>query len=181
MSTKAARRYAGAMLQSAVERDILEEIKSDMEMVFNTISESKDLVLFLKSPIIKRDVKRKALTSIFKNHVREETFILIKLLLDKGRESLLLPTSKSFLELYNEHKGIIDVGVYAAYDLSDEHLKSLSNSLEKSTGKKVQLKFNRDESLRGGMAVRIDDTVIDGTVKHKISQLKNKFAANAAN
>ena len=180
MSTKAARRYASAMLQSAVERDILEEIKADMEFVYNTISDSQDLKLFLKSPIIKIDDKRDALTSIFKEHLRKETFVLIELLLDKRRETILSVIGKSFLELYNEHKGIIDVGVYSAYELSDEHLKSLLDSLEESTGKKVQLNINRDESLRGGLAVRIDDTVIDGTVKHKISQLKNQFAANAA-
>lgn len=181
MSAKAARRYANAMLQSAIEKDILEEVHMDMELIHNTVTGSRDLVLFLKSPVIKNDIKRKALMGIFEDRVKPETSILLNLLLDKNREQLLEAICKSYLDLYNVHKGIIDVGVFSAFDLADDQKKDLLKMLEQSTGKKVILDFTTDKSLRGGLAVRIDDTVIDGTIKHKISQLKNQFAANAAN
>ena len=180
MSTKAARRYADAMLQSAIERDILEEVRTDMEMIHQTVTASRDLVLFLKNPVIKNDIKRKALMEIFKDRIRPESSVLINLLLDKKREQLLGAISKSYLELYDVYKGIINVGVFSAFDITDNQKKSLLKSLEESTGKKVNMDISIDKSLRGGLAVRIDDTVIDGTVKHKISQLKNQFAANAA-
>lgn len=180
MSAKAARRYANAMLGTAKELNILEEVKADMELIHNTVSQSRDLVLFLKSPVIKVDAKRKALEAIFKDKIRPESFQLINLLVNKSREQILGAISKSFLDLYNTDKGIISVRVYSAFEVDDDTKKELIASIEKSTGKKVQIHISIDKSLRGGLAVRIDDTVIDDTIKHKIRQLKNKFTANAA-
>lgn len=180
MISKAARRYASAFLHTAIEIDKLELIKQDMLFLVETLSGSRDLELFLKSPIIKRSDKAEVLKSIFDEHIQKETRQFLSLLVSKGREDLISQICSSFVNKYNLHQGIINIDVFTATDLVGDQKESLISTLETSTGKKVQLNTFVDKNLIGGIAVKIDDTVVDGTIKHKLSQLKNQFAATAA-
>jgi len=179
MISKAARRYASAYLQTVLELDKLEDAKKDMELIHSVIANSRDLQLFLKSPIVRSDKKMSALTEIFESQVGDEAMHLITLLVKKKREALLQAISKGVLNLYNIEKNIIEVDVKTAYNLTKNQEKTLLQSLEKRTGKNVKMDLRVDASILGGVVIKIDDTVIDDSVKHKISQLKNQFAANA--
>lgn len=176
MSFKAARRYAYAMFQSAVELGILEECNRDMDLIHETIEAASDLELFLKSPIIKKDDKRQVLLKVFEKNVTKETIVLIHLLVSKGRESTLKQIAQRFSELYKEHKNILDVEVQTAFELDDQQTSELRKALENVTRKIVHLKTQVDVDLKGGLAVRIHDTMYDGTVRHKMSQLKQQFS-----
>jgi F-type H+-transporting ATPase subunit delta len=180
MISKAARRYAKALLQSALEQDILDDVEKDIRFVLNTIEDSRELVVFLKSPIIKKEDKQQVLSKIFGEHISGETKSLLRLLSEKNRENLLKDICLGFLDLFNEHKGIIQVEVTTAYELNDSQRDKLHKALVSSTGKKVEMNVSVDPEIMGGVIVRIDDTVMDGSVKHKIRKLKNQFAADAA-
>lgn len=173
--TKAARRYASALLQLAQERDEVEAILADMQFIKNTMDNSRELILFLRNPVIKFDDKVEALGTLFDEEVTELTRRFIKLLARKNRVNLLDQITYAFMEQYNRYAGIVEIDVYTARKLSDSQQQSLHDALEKRTGKKVELKISIDESLKGGIAVRIDDTVIDRTVKHKLEQLEEKL------
>lgn len=179
MSTKAARRYATAFLGIATEKDILEQIREDMLLIKNTIDGSSELSLFLKNPIVKKDQKKAAFEKIFEDKVQDITFQLYELLSKKDRVALLEDISSKFIELYNQHKGIIKVGVTSARELEDEQLQALRKNIERTTGKKVEFETNIDEELIGGLKYRIDDTVVDGSVKFKLNQLKDQLTSTA--
>lgn len=177
--TKAARRYATALLEISRELDQVEDILEDITLINNTIEGSKELMLYLSSPIIKYDVKMSVLDEIFGSRVQEVTRRFISLLARKGRANLLHQVAKAFIEKYNQYKGIIKIDVFSAMSLGESQKNSLHKALEKRTGKKVEMTVTEDSSLRGGLSVRIDDTVIDGTVKHKLEELEQKFLSSA--
>lgn len=179
MSTKAAKRYANAFLGLALEKDILEKTREDMLLIKNTIDGSSDLQLFLKNPIIKKDQKKKAVKTIFEGKIQDVTFEFYNLLARKDRENLLEEISTKFIELYNQHQGIIKVGVTSAKKLDDSQLKELEKNIEESTGKKVEFETDVEEELIGGLKIRIEDTVVDGSVKFKLSQLKDRLTSTA--
>jgi len=87
--------------------------------------------------------------------------------------------TNSFIDLYNEHIGVLEVDVFTAYKLSKSQKKSLNDSLNSLTGKTVTLTVIENPELMGGLSVRIEDTVIDGTVKHKIERLKELYLETA--
>ena len=180
MITKAARRYASAFLQIGQEQDNVEAMLEDIELIKNTIDDSRDLQLFLRSPIIKFDDKVQALDELFGDKVGDITNQFIKLLARKDRVEILHQITLAFIEQYNKYAGIIEVEVYAANELSEKQQESLHKALEQKTGKTVNMHISVDESLKGGIAVRIDDTVIDGTIKHKLEQLEATFLSTAA-
>ncbi|WP_340104836.1 ATP synthase F1 subunit delta [Rhodohalobacter sp. 8-1] len=180
MISKAARRYANALLQSALEQDILDDVEKDIRFILNTVQDSRDLVVFLKSPIIKTEDKQDVLSTIFHEHISGETKSLLRLLSEKNRENLLEDICQGFIQLYNKHEGIIQVDVTTAYELSKSQTDDLLKALASSTGKKIEMNVTVDEDIIGGLIVRIDDTVLDGSVKHKIRKLKNQFAVGTA-
>jgi F-type H+-transporting ATPase subunit delta len=175
MVLKAARRYASALLVTAIEQDILEEVKDDMLLIKQTVSDSSELRLFLRSPIIKKEFKKAALDEIFENKIQKLTSDLISILSQKGRENILMGITQSFGELYNGHHNIIEVDVRTAFELNKDQKSSLHKELESVTGKTVLMHIEKNEDLIGGLTVRIDDTVIDGSAKYKLNQLKEKF------
>lgn len=177
--TKAARRYATALLEIAKELDQIEDILDDINLIDNTIEGSKDLSMFISSPIIKYDDKMAVLNEIFGNKVQEVTIRFINLLARKGRSNLLPQIVKAFIQKYNEYAGIIEIEVVSARALSESQKQALHKALEERVNKKVDMSIAQDSSLKGGLTVRIDDTVIDGSVKHKLEELEQKFLSAA--
>ena len=178
-TTKAARRYATALLELARERNEVEDILEDMSFIHNTLEDSRELVNFLKSPVIKYDDKTAVLDQLFFDEVQEATRLFLTLLARKDRINLLDQVAVAFIEKYKEFAGIITVDVFVAEELSDEQQDSLHHSLEQKTQKKVDMDITVDESLKGGMAVRIDDTVIDSTVKHQLARLEESLMSTS--
>src|SRR5699024_4312549 len=134
---------------------------NDFEFIHNTFGDSRELVTFLKSPIIKFDDKKAVLNELFFKQIAEPTRLFIKLLIRKERVSLLDQIAEAYIELYKKYAGIITIDVLVARELNEGQQQSLRSKLEKETQKTVEMNIIVDESLKGGMAIRIDDTVID--------------------
>lgn len=173
--SKAARRYSSTFLQVAREEDLVEEVMEDLQFIRNTLDDSRELILFLRSPIVKKSDKAEVIEELFKDHVRETTFMFLKLMIQKNREALLHEITEAYTEQYNKYAGIQPVYIHTAYELSDEQKKQLTEALEEYTGMTVESHYHIDKSLKGGVAVRIEDTVIDGTVRYKLDKLEKRF------
>ena len=140
-----------------------------------TIEGSKELALFLKSPIVKPKDKKEVLASIFDSRISKEAAQFVSLITEKGREDILYDIVSAFVIEYNKYAGIISVEVSTAQALDKEQLAKLTDSLEKATSKKVDLSQKVQADLIGGISVKIEDTVIDATVKYKLNQLETLF------
>jgi F-type H+-transporting ATPase subunit delta len=173
--TRAARRYATTLLELGKERDEVQALLDDMHFINNTINDSRELALFVQSPIINYEDKQAVLEKLFGKQVQELTWLFIQLLIRKKRIGILHQIAQSYIQKYKQYIGIVDVEVSIAYDLNPSQKKALYNALEKVTSQKADLSIIKDESLRGGMTVRIGDTVIDGSVRHKLQELEQSF------
>lgn len=173
--SKAARRYASALLELAREKEAVERTLEDVLLIKNTIDGSRELLLFLRSPIVKPDQKVNALEAIFADQVSELVHRFITLIAKKNRENLIDQIAAAFIEKYNQYAGIIEAEVFSAKELNKKQLQDITASLEEFTNKKVNITTRIQENLKGGVAVKINDTVIDGTIKHKLEQLEDAF------
>ena len=177
--SKAARRYATALLELAKEQDAVERTFEDVQFIKNTIEDSRELQLFLKSPIIKPDKKVSALEALFEDTLSELVYKFITLIARKNRQNILDEITAAFVNIYNEFAGILEAEVFVAKEMDDRQKDQVVKKLEDVTGKKVNITVNVQEDLKGGMAVKIADTVIDGTIKHKLEQLEDVFLNTA--
>ncbi len=174
-STAASLRYAKAWLGS-VDSSKHSVLLGDVETVDSTLRESRDLSLFIGSPIHENKLKLSVLKEIFSSHVSGEMMGLIELLVQKNRTELLHDVCLAVKKQIRDDQGILDVYIDSSTPLSNEVVDSVVSSLESATSKKVEPVFQVDESLLGGVRIRLGDQVIDGTLKAQLETLRSQLS-----
>jgi F-type H+-transporting ATPase subunit delta len=101
----------------------------------------------------------------------------IFLLIDHRRTEMLREIQEAFQSELNARLGIAEAHVVSARDLSAEEKRELTSALERRTGKKIEARFHRDESLLGGAVVRVGSTVYDGSVREQLTRLRQQLEA----
>ena len=175
LNTKITNRYAKALLDQAISENQLDVIVKDLEFIRKNILSLRELSLLIKSPIVKRDKKRKIFIELFKDKVSETTLNFCELIINRQRLDLILDIIQRFLELKDEYLNIKSVLVKSAIELDEKHINELKSILEINLGKVVNINFSIDKNLIGGFVVQIDDTIIDASLKHQLEMLRKKF------
>ena len=175
---KVAKSYAKSLLDLSVEKGLLEKVKLDMELVHDTIANSHELQLMLQSPIVANAKKASILTSIFKSHVSDLTFIFIEMLTKKGREANLQEIAKSFSNQYLEYKNILKAVIISVDGVGESLKNKLKDLVKQSYQKEVVIEEVKNPSLIGGFIITVGDKQIDASVSKKLALLKNSFSEN---
>jgi F-type H+-transporting ATPase subunit delta len=173
----ASRRYASALMSAAEEGNFLEQATEVLNKIKDTLDHSRELVHALKSPLINGDQKTHILEAIFKDLAGQKVMVFLKLLAHKKRAGQLPEIITEFHKLLDEKNGVINVDVQSAVKLSDEQAKELVNQLAGYTGKKIRAKMSLCEDLLGGVTIKIDDTILDGSVRHQLQMMKKSLTA----
>ena len=176
-NTRVARRYAVALMTAAEESRSIDSVAGDLQWVGKLLKESRGLVLFLISPVIPARKKMIAFRELLENKVGKEVLTFFLLLARKGREDVIPDIVGQFGALLDERQGIVDARVKSAVPIEKEQEQLLKKRLETYTSKKVRMEFGIDKSLRGGLVIQIGDTVLDGSVRHQLELLKDRFVA----
>src|SRR5699024_9542730 len=139
LTTKAAGRYAAALLELAQERNELEEVLEDIFLMHNTMEGASEIVVLLQSPIMKFDDKIAVLEKLFSDGIQHSTDKFMKLLARKDRIELLYQITADFIAQYKKLKGIITVDVVVAEELNKGQQIQLQQSSERRAQKKLDL------------------------------------------
>jgi len=174
--SRAAIRYAKAVLQETNDATKASNVFEDMQCVSATIKASKELQNVLNSPVINANDKKEALLTIFENQ-SETTKSLIKVLVDNKRTNLLAEVSNKYIELYNEAQGVKVAQVTTAVTLSNELEEKVLAKVKELTGSsKVSLEHKIDESIIGGFILRIGDLQYNASIANKLATIKREFS-----
>jgi len=176
MNTRAANRYAKALIELASQSNIEDVVQKDMANVFSTIQTSKELHDVLNSPIIKISDKKAVVEKIFDGKVNPLTNKLFALLSENKRMDLLHSISGQYNVLYNDKKGIVKAIVTSAVALDDElKAKVLTKAKELVGNKSINLETKIDESLVGGFILRVGDVQVDTSIATQLKKLKREL------
>lgn len=175
IESRAANRYAKAILQLAEEGKKIQQLSSDFNKLEELIKKSKDFRLLLSSPVINNEKKKKAINALFKNKVDEITLRFLLLLTAKNREALLSSIILQYKELLDEKNNIVNAEVTTVAPFTDTQTQELKKKLERITKKTVRLFFRIDTKLIGGFQVRIQDTIFDGSIFQQFKLMKDRF------
>ena len=173
--TKVSLRYANSLLDLTSEKDNLNEISSDMELVLTAIRSSSDLRNLLESPVIKQEMKQSILNEIFKNKIGIDTLNFIEFIVKKRREDILSSIIEKFLELRDIKLGFVRAEIKTSFDFTDGQKENLRKRLENLLNKKAYLNFVVDKTVLGGFIAKVGDTVYDASVKHQLELLRKEF------
>jgi F-type H+-transporting ATPase subunit delta len=175
MTSRAAVRYAQAILDACPQDLALATLLQDMEDLRTSVKASRELLLFFASPIIPRGRKRHAVEALFKGRVSSYTMDVLFLLLEKNREDILLDIIDAVFTLYRQREGILSSHIVSAIQLTDEQKKRLTDALRQVSGKRIEAEYNVDADILAGVVVRLDDIVFDGSARRQLQRLHERF------
>lgn len=175
--TRAAIRYAKAILELAHEQQTTEAVFSDMVGINATIAGSQELQSLLNNPVVKDELKKASLLEIF-NTVTPITKNLFELLLVNKRLPLIQAIAQQYEVLFNELKGNKIAVVTTAVPLTEAMKAKVMGKIKELTTANVTIENKVDESIIGGFILRLGDMQFNASVSHKLGQLKREFSNN---
>lgn len=173
--SRAALRYAKAILDMAKENIALVAVEKDMRSIVATISDSKELKDVLASPVVSGASKKNALLEIFKgcDSITEGT---ISMLVDNKRVGMLNEVALKYIILNEQLKGKGVAYVTTAVPLDAATEKKVLKHIATITSDEVTIENKIDESIIGGFILRVGDLQYDASVSNKLNNLKREFS-----
>ncbi|ATX82652.1 ATP synthase F1 subcomplex delta subunit [Mariprofundus ferrinatatus] len=173
MSTsQISRRYARALF------DLIQEgadLRGDLEKVAAVVA-TDEVADFLASPEYPAELKKQVIVKSA-GGVSSEVDRLVALLADRGKASLLSEIHSFVEEMLHQAESELEADVVVATAMDPALQEKLSAALTASTGKKVRLNVSEDNSILGGMVIRIGDRKIDYSLRAKLNGLRRTLAA----
>ena len=175
--TRAAHRYAKAILELAKERNLAKEVNTDMETISKSIIGSAELQEFLSSPVIKATAKKDALQEIFKG-VNALTSGALDMLIDNNRIALLRVVAQNYMARFNEMNHVQQATVTTAIPLDAALEQKILNKIKELTGNGATIKNIVDPAIIGGFILRIGDLQYNASVARNFAALGREFRNN---
>ncbi len=169
-AVKPAKRYAVALYEAAEGLD-LDNIFNQVNFAANTVCSNEDFKNFLNHPIVSLEDKKELIREVFKDFnsvVIDFLFVLI----DAKRINCIDEIRDFLKNMIDSKNRIINLDVTLAYE-PDENMKEyIKQRLENKFQSTAIINYRKDESLLGGMQIKIKDTVIDLSIKSKLENFK---------
>jgi F-type H+-transporting ATPase subunit delta len=175
--TRAAIRYAKAVLSLAIDNNKAKEVHSDMVLISSFIAESESLNNTLNNPVVNLSDKAAVLNSLFPS-VSSEIKSLLSTLVKNKRVNILDQIATQYGVLYDQVSNKKKAFVTTATPMTPELESKVMNKLKTLTTKDVTLHKSVDEKILGGFVLRLGDKQYDATVSNQLNTLKNKFTIN---
>jgi len=174
ISSGIAGRYATAVFELAKDGKDLEALEKDIDTLDATINDSADFRDLIHSPIYSRDAQSAAIASLTDKMGLSGTVAnTLKLMASKRRLFVLPQLVEALRGLIADEKGEVTADVRAATALSAEQEAKLAETLKSSVGKDVKMNVTVDESLIGGLIVKVGSKMIDTSIRSKLNSLQN--------
>ena len=175
--SRAAIRYAKAVLSIATDQKSTEVVNNDMKLITSTIGKSEDLNHMLQSPVVRSSDKKGVLTSVFKN-ANVVTTNLIDTLISNKRLTILNDVASSYIQLYDQMRGTQVATVTSAVPLTADLKSKVLVKVKELTGKEAEVENIIDESILGGFILRVGDIQYNASILNKLDKLKREFTLN---
>lgn len=170
-NTVVSERYAQALFDLSKSDNSTDKIYEDLKMIAESLREYPELKTLLSHPVISNQDKKDMFNQIFSGKISKFTANVIMLLIDKKRESLIPEVAELYREMYNNLHSKVVADVYTSVEIGQAELSLLRKKLELYLNKQVEIDTHVDQSVIGGVLVKIGDRVIDGTLRTKFENM----------
>jgi len=172
-ATGLAGRYATALFELAKSDKQLDQVADDLSVLAQMLNESDDLNRLIRSPVISRDNQGSAMAAVMEAAKISDLSRKFIGLVAQNRRLFALPAMiRAFQSLLNILRGESTAEVVSAKKLTAKQLKAIEDSLKSATGTNVSVDASVDESLLGGLIVKVGSRMVDSSLKTKLNQLR---------
>lgn len=178
MAKLVSKTYGDALFELSCEEGKEEEFLAEIQQIQNILDENPDFSNLMNHPKILKEEKLEVLKNVFKGRISEELLGFLHLIVTKDRYDEIDGILDYFVTEVKKIKGIGVANVTTAMELSEAQKTAVEQKLLSTTSfKKMEMHYEVDESLIGGMVIRIGDRVVDGSVQTKLEKLQRELLA----
>jgi F-type H+-transporting ATPase subunit delta len=167
--------YARALFEVAQEQKKLDVVREQLGQFADALNESADLRVFFFSPYFsteeKKDGLHKALTDADPAIVN-----FLETLLERHRMPVIFRIRDEYGRLWDQENKLLPVEVTSAVDLDEATVKSIGERIGEQTGQRVELTSTVDPDILGGIVLRVGNSILDASIKHRLDQLRKHVA-----
>ena len=176
MAKLVSKTYGDALFAVALEESRMDEFFEAAKALVDILRTNEDFGKLMNHPKIMKEDKVKIVEETFGKRIPDEMVGIMVLMVTKGRASEILSVIEYFVDLVKEEKKIGKADVTSAVELSKAQKESVEKKLLETTNyKSFEMNYNVDESLIGGMVIRIGDRVVDSSIKTKLYNLSREL------
>ncbi|MEN2414506.1 ATP synthase F1 subunit delta [Flavobacterium mesophilum] len=173
--TRAAIRYAKAILDLANSKGVAEAVNNDMKSIANAIETNQELSTFILNPTTTVEIKQSALLEVFAN-VNDVTKGLFRLLFENKRFEILASIAQEYTKVYDESNGLEVAKVTTAVPLDAALEAKVLAKIATLSDKKISIENIVDPSIIGGFILRIGDKQYNASVANRLQVLKRELS-----
>ena len=173
--TRAAIRYAKAILEIADSKGVASKVSADMTLIATTITGNSELMHFIQNPLIKTDTKKNVVIEVFAS-VNPVTQSLFHLLLENKRFEILAAIAVEYNNLFDVMNGVEVAKVTTAFPMDAALEAKVLAKIATFSDKKVTIENTVDASIIGGFILRIGDKQYNASVANRLHVLKRELS-----
>lgn len=171
-----AKNYSKALVEMVRDNVIsFEDLSKDLAAVSEILETSQDLRLTLENPTVSEKVKSQIVEEVFKNEVHPQVVSFLKVLIDKNRFSEFSQIKADYEIKLDDVNKIQSVEITSAVELSEEYRERILQKLGEKLQKNIRPNWKVDENIIAGLIYRINDNVIDTSIKSKLDKLNKNL------
>lgn len=169
--------YGDALLALALEEGTLDVLYEEAQALVTVLQENEELLRILKHPQIEKEEKKKIVETIFKDRISKDMLGLFAVLVDKDHSGSLIEVLCYFIRQVKKEKNIGVAGVTSAVALTETQKAAIEKRLLDTTDfQSMEIAYEVDASLLGGLVIRIDDRVVDSSIRTKLETMSKTLA-----
>src|SRR5919202_3436006 len=170
--------YARSLFEVATERDQLDDVRDQIGQFADALHDSRELQTFFFSPYFSTEEKKQGLgKAVVDADPTVRNFL--ELLVENHRMPAIFRIRREFDRLWDEENQLLPVVITSAVELDEEVVRSIGERIGQQTGRKVELSSNVDPDVLGGLVVRVGNTILDASIRHRLEQLRKQVARTA--
>ncbi len=167
--------YATALFAVAKAEGTLDSVEDELFRFARTLQGNDELRAALTDAAVPAARRQQIIEDLLDGKATPTTTSLVSMIVGTGRAEELPAIIDEMVRLSANEVNKEVAEIRSAIELTDDQKQRLAAALEKATGKSVEVKVYVDPSVLGGVVAQVGDTVIDGSVRHRLDQLKNQF------
>jgi F-type H+-transporting ATPase subunit delta len=170
--------WGRALFEVAEDQGKLDEVREELGEFADAVASDQQLQVFFFSPYFSTPEKIDGLHKAFTDAEPILTNTL-EALLEKHRMPALFRIRREYDSLWEDYNKLLPVRITSAVELDEETVRSIGDRIAEQTGRKVELAADVDPDILGGLQVRVGNTILDATIRHRLDQLRREVSRAA--
>lgn len=176
MAKLVSKTYGDALFDLAVEENSVDAVLEEVRGVQRAFADHPELGRVFRNPDIGKEEKLNLIEKIFKGRISDNMVGFLRIIVNKQRYQELDAILDYFVARVKEYKKIGIASVTSPAELSDAWRRRIEDRLLQTTGyAKMEMSYEVDPRLIGGLVIRIGDTVVDSSIQNKLTDIRRRL------